>query len=40
MEKILQIVKDLINQKFSGDVIITFNQGGVRAVKKARYDNL
>lgn len=40
MEKIFNIIKNLINQKFSGDVIITFNQGGIRAVKKARYDNL
>lgn len=34
MEKIIEIIKKLVDEKFSGDIEINFNQGGVRGVKK------
>ncbi len=40
MERIIEIIRTLISRKFSGDIIITFNNGGIRGVRKARYESL
>jgi hypothetical protein len=38
--KILQILNKLIDTKYSGDLKITFNNGGIRAIKKVKYENI
>jgi hypothetical protein len=38
--KILEIINKLIDIKYSGDLKITFNQGGIRSVKKVKYENI
>jgi hypothetical protein len=38
MDRITKILTKLISLKFSGDVVITFNQGGVRSIKKVKYE--
>lgn len=40
MNKLLEIIKHLRELKFSGEIIITFNQGGIRGIKKAEYEQL
>lgn len=34
MKKLIDIINKLISEKFSGEIVITFNQGGVRSVKR------
>ena len=40
MNKIINYIISLINSKFSGEIIITFSQGGIRACKKVKYENV
>ena len=34
MKKIIEILKKLIEEKFTGNIEINFNQGGIRGIKK------
>lgn len=38
MEKIIKTIQNLIRQKFTGAIIINFNQGGIRGIKKIKYE--
>lgn len=38
MDKIIKVFLKLIRDKYSGNIVITFNQGGVRSVKKISYE--
>jgi len=40
MEKIFDIIKLLVFKKFTGTIEITFNQGGIRGVKKVKREKL
>lgn len=40
MKKLIDILTKLISEKFSGDVVITFNQGGIRSARMARYEKV
>ena len=40
MKNLMDLINELIFNKFSGDVIITMSQGGIRSMKKARYEKL
>lgn len=40
MDKLLKIVNILISSRFSGDLKITFNQGGIRSIKKIKYEEV
>jgi hypothetical protein len=40
MEKIVEIIRKLIKSKFTGEIIINFNQGGIRGIKKAVFENI
>jgi len=40
LSKILEIINKLIDTRYSGDLKITFSQGGIRAVKKVKYENI
>jgi len=40
MKELLEIIRELIRKKFTGDIEINFNQGGVRGVKMITKENL
>jgi len=40
MKKLIDIINKLISEKFSEDFVITFNQGGIRGAKMARYEKV
>ena len=40
MEKVILIVKKLLDEKFIGELVIIFNRGGIRIVKRAEYENM
>ena len=40
MKELLEIIRELVRKKFTGDIEINFNQGGVRGVKKIIKENL
>ncbi len=33
----MDIMKNLIKSGFTGELVIVFNSGGIRAIKKAKY---
>lgn len=37
MSRIIGILIKIIKEKFTGDIIISFNQGGIRNIKKVKY---
>ena len=40
MENIILLIKRLLAERYSGDIIISLAQGGVRGIKKAKYENI
>jgi hypothetical protein len=40
MNKVIEIIKHLIQDKFSGAIVIRFNQGGIRGIKKITEENI
>ena len=40
MNRIIEILKKLIKEKFTGDIEINFNQGGIRGIKKINKENI
>ena len=40
MEKLINYIKKMINEKFTGTIEVTFNQGGVRGAKKIIRENI
>lgn len=40
MQKLIDYIFSLVSKKFSGDLIVTFSQGGIRSVKKAEYEKV
>lgn len=40
IDRLLKIIEKLRNEKFTGEIILNFNQGGIRGIKKAKYENI
>lgn len=40
MDKLIEILKRLISIKFTGSIVIHFNQGGIRSVRKVNEENI
>ena len=40
LDKLIDFFKKLKEEKFTGDIEIHFNQGGVQGIKKIRKDNI
>jgi hypothetical protein len=40
LEKIVVYLSRLVKEKFSGGILITFSQGGIRGIKKVNEENV
>ena len=40
MEKLIKFFSDIINRKYTGDIEINFNQGGVRGIKLVKREQV
>ena len=40
MEKLIKFFSDIINQKYTGDIEINFNQGDVRGIKLVKREQV
>ena len=38
MEKIIRILLKLKREKYSGNIVIVFNDGGIRSIKKMNHE--
>jgi hypothetical protein len=40
MEKLIKIIQEFISSKFTGDIEINFNQGGIRGIKLVKRESV
>lgn len=40
MDKLIEFIKSLINSQYSGGIVIYFNKGGIRGIKKVKEENI
>lgn len=40
MEKLIALLKSLVNTQYSGGIVIYFNKGGIRGIKKVKEETI
>lgn len=40
MEKLMELIRNLISSQYSGGIVIYFNKGGIRGVKKVKEETI